>query len=38
MALDPLHQKQKAKNYAVLLGILGFALIVFFVSIIRMKG
>lgn len=30
--------RQKKKNYAVLLAVLAFALTVFFVSIIRMKG
>ena len=38
MPLDPLHEKQKKKNYAIFLAILAFALTVFFVSIIRMKG
>jgi hypothetical protein len=38
MPLDPLHEKQKKKNYAILLAILGFAVTIFFVSIIRMKG
>ena len=33
-----LHDKQKKKNYAILLAILAFVIIVFFVSIIRMKG
>jgi hypothetical protein len=38
MALDPLHERQKKKNYAIFLGIIGFAVVVFFVSIIRMKA
>jgi hypothetical protein len=38
MPLDPLHEKKKGKNYAIFLAIIAFAVIVFFVSIIRMKG
>lgn len=38
MPHGPAHDKQKKKNYAILLGILAFAVTVFFVSIIRMKG
>ena len=38
MPLDPLHEKQKIKNYAVFLAIIAFVVTVFFVSIIRMKG
>ncbi len=37
MPLDPLHEQKKRKNYAVLMALLCFALIIFFVSIIRMK-
>lgn len=38
MPLDPLHEKQKKKNYAVLFALLAFVAVIFFVSIIRMKG
>lgn len=38
MPLGPLHDKQKKKNYAILLALLAFIVTVFFVSIIRMKG
>lgn len=37
-SLRPVHEKQKKKNYAVLLALLAFVVTVFFVSIIRMKG
>ena len=38
MPRSPVHEKQKKKNYAVLLALLAFMVTVFFVSIIRMKG
>ena len=38
MPHSPLHDKQKKKNYAVLVALVIFMLTVFFVSIIRMKG
>jgi hypothetical protein len=38
MPRGPAHEKQKSKNYAVLLALLAFVAIVFFVSMIRMKG
>jgi len=38
MPHSPLHDKQKKKNYAILLALLTFIVTVFFVSIIRMKG
>lgn len=38
MPRSELHQKKKARNYAVLAAVLGFAVILFVVSIIRMKG
>jgi hypothetical protein len=38
MPKGPMHEKQRKKNYAVFLALLAFALTVFFVSIIRMKG
>lgn len=38
MPRSPVHEKQKRKNYAVLLALLAFMVTVFFVSIIRMKG
>ena len=38
MPHSPLHEKQKKKNYAILLALLAFVATVFFVSIIRMKG
>jgi hypothetical protein len=38
MPLDPLHEKKKKTNYAIFLAIIAFAVVVFFVSIIRMKG
>lgn len=38
MPLSPLHEKKKAKNYAVLLAIVVFAVVIFAVSIIRMSG
>lgn len=38
MSRSPMHDKQKRKNYAVLLALLAFVATVFFVSIIRMKG
>lgn len=33
-----MHDRQKRKNYAILFALLAFVAIVFFVSIIRMKG
>ena len=33
-----LHEKQKYKNYAVLLAIVGFAAVIFVVTLIKMKG
>lgn len=38
MPHSELHKKKKARNYAVLAAVLGFAVILFVVSIIRMKG
>jgi hypothetical protein len=38
MPHGPLHDKKRKKNYAILLAILAFIAIVYFVSIIRMKG
>ena len=38
MALDPLHDKQTKKNWAVFLAIIAFVVVIFFVSIIRMKA
>lgn len=38
MSHSPLHEKQKKKNYAILLALIAFVVTVFFVSIIRMKG
>ena len=38
MPLDPLHEKQKKKNYAVFLAIIAFVAVIFCVSIIRMKA
>lgn len=38
MPHSPLHDKQKKKNYAILLALAAFIVTVFFVSIIRMKG
>jgi hypothetical protein len=38
MPHGPLHEKQKKKNYAILLALMIFIVTVFFVSIIRMKG
>jgi hypothetical protein len=38
MPHGPMHDRQKKKNYAILLAILAFVATVFFVSIIRMKG
>jgi hypothetical protein len=38
MPHSPLHEKQKKKNYAILLALVIFVVTVFFVSIIRMKG
>jgi hypothetical protein len=38
MPRSPLHEKQKKKNYAVLLALVAFMVTVFFVSVIRMKG
>lgn len=38
MKHSPVHEKQKKKNYAILLALLAFMVTVFFVSIIRMKG
>ena len=38
MPHSPLHEKQKKKNYAILLALLAFVATVFFVSIIRMRG
>lgn len=38
MPSSPLHDRQKRKNYAVLLALLAFITAVFFVTIIRMKG
>ena len=38
MSDSPVHDKQRKKNYAIFLAILAFAVTIFFVSIIRMKG
>lgn len=38
MTRGPVHDKQKKKNYAMLIAILVFCVTIFFVSIIRMKG
>lgn len=38
MPKKSLHDRQKKKNYAVLLGIIAFAVVIFYVSIIRMKA
>ncbi len=38
MPYSPIHEKQKKKNYAVLLALVIFVVTIFFVSIIRMKG
>lgn len=38
MARSPMHEKQKFKNYAVLIALIVFMVTVFFVSLIRMKG
>jgi hypothetical protein len=38
MPHSDLHKKQRGKNYAVLGALVLFAVTVFFVSIIRMKG
>lgn len=38
MPEDPLHDRQKRKNYAILLALLAFVATVFFVTIIRMKS
>jgi hypothetical protein len=37
MPKSQLHEVKKKKNYAVLLALAAFVLVVFFVSIIRMK-
>lgn len=38
MPHSEIHEKKKKKNYAVLLAIMAFAVVIFAVSIIRMKG
>lgn len=38
MPKSELHNRKKAKNYAVFLAVIAFVLTVFAVSIIRMKG
>lgn len=38
MPRGPLHDKQKRKNWAVMLALMAFIVTVFFVTIIRMKG
>jgi hypothetical protein len=38
MPLNDLHKAKKSKNLAVLAAILGFVAVIFFVSLIRMKG
>lgn len=38
MPHSELHERKKSKNYAVFLSVIAFMLVVFFVSIIRMKG
>ena len=38
MSDSPVHDKQRKKNYAVFLAIIAFVLVIFFVSIIRMKA
>lgn len=38
MPHSELHARKKAKNYAVFLSVVAFMVVVFFVSIIRMKG
>lgn len=37
MPKSELHQRKKARNYAVFAAIAAFVLVVFFVTIIRMK-
>jgi hypothetical protein len=38
MPLSDMHQRKKGKNYAMLAALLAFIAVVFFVTIIRMKG
>lgn len=38
MPRGELHEKKKKKNYAVFFALIAFMVLVFFVSIIRMKG
>lgn len=38
MPHSELHTRKKAKNYAVFLAVIAFMVVIFFVSIIRMKG
>lgn len=38
MPRSELHEKKKVKNYAILLAVLAFMVVIFFVTIIRMKG
>ncbi len=38
MPRGELHEKKKKKNYAVFFALIAFMAVVFFVSIIRMKG
>lgn len=38
MPRGELHEKKKKKNYAIFFALIAFMVLVFFVSIIRMKG
>jgi hypothetical protein len=38
MSDSPVHDKQRKKNYAIFLAIIAFVVVIFFVSLIRMKG
>ncbi len=37
MPIEPLHGQKKRKNLAIFFALLGFALIIFFVTIVRLK-
>jgi hypothetical protein len=38
MPHSELHERKKKKNYAVFLSVIAFIVVLFFASIIRMKG
>ncbi len=37
MPIEPLHEKKKKKNYAVFFALIGLVVIIFFVTLVRLK-